>query len=522
MNVLDLPGLKRSSKNGSTPPSHTGRRRVLVAIVIAVVALIVAAVLVLRLLVANEIRYITAPVVRKDLLQSVTASGTINPQDTILIGTQVSGTITEQDADYNTVVKSGQILTRIDPTSFKAQLDSASAAEEQSLSALSASLASADVADRNIVVAGENVAAARAALASAGSQVAKARAALSLANLTVTRDHELLSQGFIPQAQADADASNAIAARSAYDASTIAVAQARAQLAAQIASESALRAQAVSAESTAAASRHIVEVQRAGVEQARYNFDNTVIRSQVNGTVIARNITVGQTVAASFQTPTLFTIGRDLTKMEVDVSVGEPDIGGVRPGDTADFTVLAYPNRTFHGVVYQVRKNPTTVNNVVTYDTVVYVQNKDGALYPGMTANASIHVAKAARALVVPITALQWAPAGAGRSGAPATRAAAISPWGLTDASLTRTIIAGRDGRVFVAHGASPVRVPVHVILVSDTEAAVSPISARLAPNDSVITSDTASQIASQQSAATSGLTARQPSQLGPPSGSQR
>ncbi len=490
---------------------------------VAIVGVIVAAVVaVMRFRAAGGVGYITTSVAREDLVQTVTASGTVNPQDTILVGTQVSGTITSQDADYNTVVRSGQILTRIDPTSFKAQLDSAQSSEAQSRSALTASLAAVDTAQREIGVAQANVAAARAALASAQSQVAKAKAAFDLARVTVARDTQLLSQGFIAQSQDDTDVSNAVAARAAYDTSVIAVRQARAQLQAQISTEAASRAQAVSAEASAAANQHVVGIQHANVDQARYNFDNTVIRSQVNGTVIARNITVGQTVAASFQTPTLFTIGRDLAKMEVDVAVGEPDIGGVRVGDVADFTVLAYPNRTFHGIVYQVRQNPTTVNNVVTYDTVVYVQNKDGALYPGMTANASIHVAKVTHALVVPITALQWAPPGAGRSGAESAHAAAVSPWGLTDASLTRTIIAGRDGRVFVARGGNAVRVPVHVLLVSGTEAAVAPISASLALNDSVITSDTTSQMASQQSAASSALTARQPSQLGPPSGAGR
>ena len=520
MNVLVRPGLSRTIKSGSPPPEHK-RDRILTAVAVLAIVLTLVAYFVLRSLVAKEIRYITAPIVRKDLLQTVTASGTLNPQDTILIGTQVSGTITEQDADYNTVVKSGEILTRIDPTSFKAQLESAQAAHAQSLSALAASVANAGSAERNVIVARENVAAARAALASAMSQVAKTKAALSLANLTVDRDRDLLAQGFIAQAQADTDTSNAVAAQSSYDASIIAVAQARAQLAGQIASEDALIAQAESADSNARASRHAAEAQRAAVDQARYNFENTVIRSQVNGTVIARNITVGQTVAASFQTPTLFTIGRDLTKMEVDVSVGEPDIGGVRKGNAVDFTVLAYPNRTFHGVVYQVRKNPTTVNNVVTYDTVVYVQNKDGALFPGMTANASIHVAKAANALVVPITALQWAPTTPIRANSGSPHVTPVSQWGMTDVSLTRTIIAGRDGRVFLLRSGRPVRVPVHVLLVSDTEAAIGPVSEKLSANDSVVTSDSASLMASQQSPSSPALGARA-SQLGPPSGSQR
>jgi len=241
--------------------------------------------------------------------------------------------------------------------------------------------------------------------------------------------------------------------------------------------------------------------------QARYNKDHSVITSPVDGTVIQRNISIGQTVAASLQTPTLFTVARNLSKMEVDVAIGEPDIGGVRAGDAADFTVLAYPNRTFDGTVYQVRQNPTTVNNVVTYDTVVYVRNSDGALLPGMTANASIHVAKIQHALVVQVAALQWAPPQPLKSHAAAGTGSSASPWGITQASLTRTVVAGRNGRVFVLRGGTLARVPVRVLLVSNTEAAVAPVGASLEPGDQVVIADTATQMATQQVAAGSALT---------------
>lgn len=505
MNVLERHIAKPNGRLTAKPVRPPWSRRWIVIAAAALVVLVIA-VASLRVLLAPHIAYVTAPVVRKDLVRSVTATGTVNPQDTILVGTQVSGTITEQDADYNTVVKKGQVLTRLDPTSFQAQLDSALAAENQSRDAWSASVASANSARANAVAAQQNVAAARETLLSTQAQVAKARAALGLANVTVRRDRALLDQGYIAQTQYDTDHSNAVAAQSAYEAAIIAVPQAQAQLAAQIAAEQAGAAEAQSAAASSVAARQSVDVQSAAVTQARYNFDNAVIRSQVNGTVIARNITIGQTVAASFTTPTLFTIGRDLTKMEVDVAVGEPDVGGVRARDPVDFTVLAYPNRTFHGTVYQVRQNPTTVNNVVTYDTVVYVENKDGALFPGMTANTSIQVATAKKALVVPVTALQWAPPESQR--ASITHAGApLSPWGTTDASLTRTIVAGRDGRVFLLRDGQLVRVSVHIVLVSGTEAAVTPLGAALNPGDTVVTSDSSSQMASQQSTTSSALT---------------
>ena len=179
--------------------------------------------------------------------------------------------------------------------------------------------------------------------------------------------------------------------------------------------------------------------------------------------------------------------------------------------------MLAYPNRTFRGYVYQVRQNPTTVNNVVTYDTVVYVDNNDGALYPGMTANASIHVAKVANALVVPIAALQYVPPQAARA---ASIGSPTSPWGMTDAALTRTIIAGRSGRVYVMRNGSLVRVPVRVLLVSGTEAAIAPIApAALRAGDASVTAD--SQTISGQQAARSALVPMQQQSQSRPGGSR-
>lgn len=504
------PRTNGSPRTAQTTQTKPRRRHTLwiVAALVLVAAIVVA--LYVRARMSPPVSYFTSKVVRQDLVRLVTATGTVNPRDTIFVGTQVSGTILEQDADFNTAVKKGQVLTRLDPTSFQAQLALTSANAAQARNAWLASLAGANSAKQNQLAAQANVAAAGEALASAQAQVAKSEAALHVANLTVERDRQLLEQGFIAQAQADSDGANAVAAKSANDAANIAVKQAEAQLHAQIASERATTAQSQSAAASAMAAQHAYEAQQAAVAQASYNFNNTVIRSQVDGTVIGRNITIGQTVAASFQTPTLFTIGRDLTKMEVDVSVGEPDIGGVRKGNIVDFTVLAYPNRTFRGVVYQVRKNPTTVNNVVTYDTVVYVENKDGALYPGMTANASIHVAKAANAIVVPIASLQYSPPEQAKRRNAAT-APRTSAWGVTQASISRTIVAGRDGRLFLLRSGKPAHVPVNVELVNDTQAAVTPQRGALGPGDDVITSDSTTQMATLQSAPTSALT-RQPS----------
>ncbi|HTW85554.1 MAG TPA: efflux RND transporter periplasmic adaptor subunit [Candidatus Sulfotelmatobacter sp.] len=486
------------------PPPRSRRRPLLLWAGLALLLALAALALVLRLRGGRAVGYFTAPVTRGSLVQTVTAEGTVNPQNLILVGTQVSGTIAELDVDYNSQVRAGQVMAKIDPTTFRDAYDQASAAQTQSQRQFAAGVATAQSARQTFVAAGRNAAADRAALASAVAQVGKAKAALDFANLTVRRDRALLARGYIAQNQTDADVSAAVAAQAAYAAARLAVEQARAQLAAQEATAAAGDAQARSADASASAAAAAVDVERAQVAQADYNVRQSVITSPVNGTVIARNISIGQTVAASFQTPTLFSIAQDLSKMEVDIAVGEPDVGGIRAGAIADFTVLAYPNRTFHGVVYQVRQNPTTVNNVVTYDTVVYVDNRDGALYPGMTANATIHVASVTGALIVPLEALQWAPP-AGGTQHPST--ASTSPWGTTMASVTRTVVAGRTGRVFVLRAGQPQLVPVRIVLVSETQAAVTPLRGALNAGDPLIVADASERAASATPAPASALT---------------
>jgi HlyD family secretion protein len=234
------------------------------------------------------------------------------------------------------------------------------------------------------------------------------------------------------------------------------------------------------------------------VQQAQFNLDRSVITSPVDGTVVARNISVGQTVAASFQTPTLFSIAQDLSKMEVDLSVGESDIGNVKAGESVDFTVLAYPSRTFRGRVSQVRINPTTTSNVVTYTTVVLVNNRDGALLPGMTANAQIHVARSDNALVVPVQAFAYRPPAGTvmrrRSAGSSSRQSpprSASPWGETSSDAAPQISAGSQTRLFVQRGKHLTPERVNVLLVSGTQAAVQPLRGPgLAEGNLVVTSD--------------------------------
>jgi HlyD family secretion protein len=242
------------------------------------------------------------------------------------------------------------------------------------------------------------------------------------------------------------------------------------------------------------------------VRTAEYNLAHTTITSPVNGTVISRNVALGETVASSFSTPVLFTIAQDLSKMEVDLAVGEPDIGSVKAGATVTFTVLAYPT-VFTGIVSQVRQNPTVVSNVVTYDTVVIVNNKNGLLRPGMTANALIQTQRATNALIVPLQALEYRPSaavvakyhlGASAGNAPAhphgagtVGTAAGSQFGATMGAGATALPAGTRGRVFVARAGTLVAVPVQIVLTAATQAAVKPATGTLAVSDAVVTGDT-------------------------------
>jgi HlyD family secretion protein len=288
----------------------------------------------------NSIRFRTAPVTMGNIRATVTATGTVNAVTTVLVGTQVSGTIKGMHVDFNSKVKKGQVIAEIDPATFLAQTDQARA----------------------------NVLAAKA-------NVDKAVATLADSKRTRDRNRELFSRNLIARSDLDTAESN-------YDANDAQVKAVQAQVA-----------------QTEAALRY-----------AETNLAYTKILSPVNGVVVSRNVDVGQTVAASFQTPTLFTIAQDLTKMQIDTNIDEADIGKIALGQEVEFTVDAYSDSTFHGRVGQVRIAPTTVQNVVTYDVVIMVDNSDMRLKPGMTANVSVIVASKDDVLRVPNAALRFKP----------------------------------------------------------------------------------------------------------------
>jgi HlyD family secretion protein len=282
----------------------------------------------------------TARLERGRIVAKVTASGTLSAIVTVQVGSQVSGRIAELRADFNSEVKKGQLIAKIDPQLFQATVEQA-----------------------------------RANLAAAQGNLAKAKAQAVDAQRQADRSRALAEKKLIAPADADTAVSNA-------DALVAGVAAAEGQV-----------AQA-----------------RAALNSAEVNLAYTSILSPTDGVVISRNVDVGQTVAASLSAPTLFVIAEDLAKMQVDTSVAEADVGRLKAGMDATFTVDAYPSEVFKGQVRQVRNSPQTVQNVVTYDAVIDVANPDLKLRPGMTANVTFIYAEKADVLKVPNAALRFKP----------------------------------------------------------------------------------------------------------------
>jgi HlyD family secretion protein len=462
------------------------RRRVIALAVIA--ALAVGGVIMAQRLGQRRtaVRYITRPVQYTDISSTVAETGTVNPVDQIQVGTQVSGTIATLGADYNSRVKKGQVLATLDPTSFQATVEqqTAALAAAQSTAAASASnIAQAQVAVRT---AQANYQQALASLRNAQANATKARSQLALAQTTVKRDSTLLAQGYIAQSQMDTDQTASQAAQDDYAAAQAAIAVAQAQAQSQASQVRSAQQQVQTATAQAAASAHQVSSASAQLQQAQYNLSRTVITSPIDGVVMARNVSVGQTVAASLQTPTLFTIASNLKDMQVDTSVDEADVGNVRNGESATITVNAYPNVNFAGTVQQVRVNPTVVQNVVTYDAVVLVHDESGRLLPGMTAQVTINTSTRTHVLAVPLQALLFRPlqrgsrptsssSGGATSGGPLGGGVFVGPGGPGGGGTgggTGAAVAGAPGSrvtVYVLRNGQPA--PVRVVIgVSDNQ----------------------------------------------------
>ncbi len=326
--------------------------------------------------------YRTARVERGSVSAYVTANGTVNAVITVIVGSQVSGTIQKLYADYNTQVKTGQVIAQIDPAIFQAQVSQAKAKVENARAAY--------------LNAQADIATARSNLAAGKANVLKAKVSVDDTRRNLNRSLELFQKNLISASDRDTAQTN-------NDSSLALLEAAEAQ-------RHANEAQLQSAQAKLESARAGVKQSEAELELAQVNLDHCRITAPVNGTVISRNVDVGQTVAASLQAPTLFTIAQDLTKMQVDTNVSEADIGRVAVGQDATFTVDAFPQTTFRGKVTEIRNAPLTIQNVVTYDVVIQVRNPDLKLRPGMTANASILVAHKEGVLKIPNAALRFRP----------------------------------------------------------------------------------------------------------------
>jgi HlyD family secretion protein len=343
-------------------------------------------------------RYLTAPVTRTDIDATIQETGIVNPVNEVTVGSQVSGTINKLYVDYNSIVKKGQVLATIDPTTFQA-------ADSQAQAGVS-------VAQANASATQATVAQMQASVQSAQANYQKSQAALVLAQTTLKRDQALIGQGYIPQSQLDTDSAAQKSAQADLSASAMAVNAAQAQ-------ENASTHQA-------AASMAQISSAQGQLQTASYNLGQAKIVSPIDGIVVSRGVSIGQTVASSFQTPTLFVIASTLKDMQVDTNVDEADVGQLQKGQGATITVPAYPNTSFKGTVQQVRINPTTISNVVTYDAVVAVHDDTARLKPGMTANVTIAVSKRSNVLAIPVAALLFKP----RVGSSAPAAAPAGPGG--------------------------------------------------------------------------------------------
>ena len=329
--------------------------------------------------------YGTATVSRGTVAKTVSATGKLQALTTVQVGTQVSGTISEIYVDFNSQVKKGQVIARLDPSQLQAQLTQVTA----NLTGAQASVQTGQSA----------VAAADASVEAAQANVDRADSVLADANRTLERTKMLVSEGVTPAR--DLDSAQAAAAQ----------ASAQKQQAAAQANQA--RAQAQSARSQLNQARAQAAQASASVELATVNLDKTVIRAPIDGTIVSRNVDVGQTVAASLQAPTLFLIANDLTRMQVLADIDEADVGQLHEGTPVTFTVDAYPSDTFNGRVSQVRLSPQLVQNVVTYTAVIDVDNPELKLKPGMTASVTATVAEQKDVLTVSNAALRFRPADA-------------------------------------------------------------------------------------------------------------
>jgi HlyD family secretion protein len=354
-------------------------------------------------------QYFTAKVEHGDISQVVQATGTINPVNTVPVGSVVSGNVVAVTVDFNSQVKKGDILAQIDPVPFQLSLAQAQASYQNVVANVANLEAQIGTSTANVGTMKANVAKAHATTVDMGTQQKRTKL--------------LAEQGVFSAQQNDDAQANYDESVAAENATVAQEKQAESQLAATIAQRDQAKAQ--------------VLIQKAAVDSAKLQLSYCTIKAPIDGTVINRTVNVGQPVAASLQAPNLFSIGQDLKHMLVYSNTDEADVGRIKVGKQATFRVDSFPRETFNGTVSQVRMNATTIQNVVTYNTMVAFDNLDLRLFPGMTAYISIPVAEAKSVVKIPNGALRYKP-----DLTDSDRAALYAKYGIQDTA--RATAAGR------------------------------------------------------------------------------
>lgn len=437
------------------------RRRATLALGL-VLAICIAAVIGLRG--GSQLQYFTAAVTRGDIRDVVDVTGTLNAVRTVQVGSQVSGTIAKLYVDFNSRVHEGDLVAEIDPRLLQGALLQANA----------------DLAD------------ARAGVIAARATVEKLRASLVQTKADYDRAVQLAQNGAMTQSELDLATANYNGAKASVDAAVANVAQAEAA----------------------------VSQKDAAVTLAKTNLSYTVIRSPINGVVVSRNVDVGQTVAASLQAPTIFTIAQDLTQMQVYAKMDESDVGRIKVGQHVTFQVDAFPKDTFSGILEQMRMNATTVQNVVTYDAIIDCANPDGKLFPGMTAYVTIPVASAHDVVRVPNGALRYRP-----PLAPEEIHALYAKYGIAGDSAPVANAGGDEARRPIAAGQRTAAGRQHattaVVWKRLTDGTIAPVEVALGITDHAVTEATSvivGSLAPGDVVITGSLSASSPAPPGAPS----
>ena len=370
-------------------------------------------------------QYMTARVERGNLRNTVTATGALQAVTTVQVGSQASGTISALYADFNSVVKKGQVVAQLDPSVAKAQVEQSRANLQQALASLQQAQAAVANSRAGVSDAQAKALAARSTVQNSQAGVSGAEANLAVLKaqqddaLSFLRQQEALVQsGVIAQRELDIAKTSYRTAQARYDQAVAQLNQARlstesaassgvAQSQAQVQQS---QAQVQQSQAQVLQAQAQVQQAQAALQLAEVNLSHTTIASPIDGVVVSRDVNVGQTVAASLSAPTLFTIANDLTQMQIIANIDQADIGLVEQAKSVRFSVDAFPGKDFDGQIQQMRLNPQNVQNVVTYNVVIDVNNPDQKLKPGMTANLIITIDERNNVLKVPNAALRFTP----------------------------------------------------------------------------------------------------------------